>query len=180
VDPQERTLLRSLDALLRSDEVRARLHPIVERVAQSLARDPAAPMAWEPVPLSLYGGPVPEPIRSSWVFILRAGAATGAERHPNSHQRMMSYRGAGDLQAGGEGRWQSHPLISAGDADLESRWASVPPDVWHQAVVPDAEDWVVVSFHTVPAEALIEERPEPDDDGRTRRRRYLAPVAESP
>jgi hypothetical protein len=46
----------------------------------------------------------------------------------------------------------------------------VPPNVWHQAVVP-AEDWVVVSFHTVPAEELIEERPDATD---LSQRRYLA------
>jgi steroid delta-isomerase-like uncharacterized protein len=173
MSPQERALLESLDALLRSDVVRARIHPIVERVAQELARDRTAPMAWEPIPLSLYGESLPLPIRSSWVFILRAGGATGAERHPNSHQRMMAYQGTGDLQTGGEGHWQSHPLVSAEGAGLEQRWISVPPNVWHQVVVAD-EDWVVVSFHTVPAEELIEERPDTADSGRTHQRRYLA------
>src|SRR5262245_42317442 len=114
--PQERSLLEVLDAVLRSDVVRARINPIVERVAQKLAQDSAATMAWEPIPLTVYGESLPPPIRSSWVFILRAGATTGAERHPNSHQRMMSYQGTGDLQTGGEARWQSNPLVSDGSA----------------------------------------------------------------
>jgi hypothetical protein len=85
---------------------------------------------------------------------------------------MASYQGNGDLQTGGEGHWQSHPLVSAAGAALEQRWISVPPGVWHQAVVPD-QDWVVVSFHTAPAEDLIEERTYAGDVSRTRQRRYL-------
>lgn len=173
MSPQERSLLESLDALLRSDAVRAAINPIVDRVARKLAQDRTASMAWEPIPLSVYGESLPAPIRSSWVFILRAGATTGAERHPNSHQRMMSYQATGDLQTGGEGRWQSNPLVSEASAALEARWVSIPPHVWHQAVVPD-RDWVVVSFHTVPAHELIEERPDAEDAGRTQQRHYLA------
>jgi hypothetical protein len=87
---------------------------------------------------------------------------------------MMSYRGVGDLQTGGAGRWQSNFLVSEAGAPLQKRWASVPPNVWHQAVVP-YQDWVVVSFHTVPAHELIEERPDPEDVRRTQQRHYLAP-----
>ncbi len=129
-------------------------------------------MAWEPVPLTVYDGRLPETIRSSWVFILRALAATGAERHPNSHQRVMSYRGFGDLQVWANDQWRSHPLVSNLDGPIECRWASIPAGTWHQAVVPD-EDWVVVSFHTVSQDELIEERPHPDDAGSTRQQTYL-------
>src|SRR5438270_11921393 len=126
VTPQERAILNSLDALLQSDAVRAGIDPIVERVERKLAQDHAAAMAWEPIPLSIYGESLPPFIRSSWVFVLRAGATTGAERHPNSHQRVMSFQGTGDLQTGGEGDWHSHPLICDWDADLEQRWLSIP------------------------------------------------------
>jgi hypothetical protein len=172
MSPQEQLILESLDALLQSDAVRAGLEPIVERVERDLARDEGAAMAWESIPLSIYGEGLPPLVRSSWVFILRAGATTGAERHPNSHQRMMSFRGTGDLQTGGEGHWQSHPLVSERNAGLEARWLSIPVNVWHQAVVPEL-DWLVVSFHTVAAEQLIEERPDPADSGLTQRR-YVA------
>jgi hypothetical protein len=171
---QEWSILESLDALLQSDAVRAGINPIVNRVARKLAQDRAALMAWEPISLLIYSEPLPRFIRSSGVFILRAGATTGAERHPNSHQRMMSFRGTGDLQTGGEGDWQSHLLVSNRDADLEQRWVSIPTNVWHQAVVPDV-DWVVVSFHTVPAEELIEERPDAADGSRMQQRKYVVP-----
>jgi hypothetical protein len=175
---QEKSLLELLDGILRSSAVRAQVNRIVERVARKLRQQRTATMAWEPIPLSVYGNSLPPPIQSSWVFMLRAGATTGAERHPNSHQRMMSYQGIGDLQTEGQGQWQSHPLVSESSAALEERWISVPPNVWHQAVIAD-QDWVVVSFHTVLAEELIEERPDAEDASRTHQQHYVGPGEQS-
>src|SRR6266481_7152154 len=165
---EESSLLEILDTIVGSEEIRAQIYPIVERVRTELARNKKAQMTWEPIPLTIYGGTLPSGIRSSWVFVLSAGATTGAERHPNSHQRMMSFEAAGDLQVrteadGGQGQWQSNFLVSDPDAPLERRWISIPRNVWHQVVVPQGPDWVVVSFHTVPAKELIEERPDSDD-----------------
>ena len=187
---EESSLLEILDTIVGSEEIRAQIYPIVERVRTELARNKKAQMTWEPIPLTIYGGALPSGIRSSWVFVLRAGATTGAERHPNSHQRMMSFEGAGDLQVrarhgtslsirrtgladGGKVQWQSNFLVSDPDAPLERRWISIPRNVWHQVVVPEGPDWVVVSFHTVPPEELIEERPDSDDADRTKQMRYL-------
>jgi hypothetical protein len=55
--------------------------------------------------------------------------------------------------------WQSNVLISDPETSLERRWISIPQNVWHQPVVPKGVNCVVVSFHTVPAAELIEERP---------------------
>jgi len=172
MNANKRSILESLDTLLRLDGVRAAIAPVVDRVEGKLGQDPQAVMAWEPLPLSIYGPSLPEFIQSSWVFILRSQTTTGAERHPNSRQRMMSYRGTGDMQTGGPGRWQSNPLVSDPAADLEKRWISIPVNVWHQCVVPEG-NWVVVSFHTVSAAELIEERPEADNEERTRQKTYL-------
>ena len=169
----DRSIIEALDALLKGTSVRATIDPIVRQVEQKLAQDRTAVMAWEPIPLSAYGGALPGMIRSSWVFILRAGATTGAERHPNSHQRMMSYRGKGDLQTWAEDGWHSNLLVSEKNTDLEERWVSVLPNAWHQAVVP-GQDWVVVSFHTVAAHELIEERPDATDSHLSHQRMYLA------
>ncbi len=187
---EESSLLEILDTIVGSEEIRAQIYPIVERVRTELARNKKAQMTWEPIPLTIYGGALPSGIRSSWVFVLRAGATTGAERHPNSHQRMMSFEGAGDLQLrarhgtspsirrtgladGSEVQWQSNFLMSDSDVPLERRWISIPRNVWHQVVVPEGPDWVVVSFHTAPPEELIEERPDSDDPGGTKQMRYL-------
>src|SRR5262249_50132230 len=93
---QEHHVLSLLDSLVQRESAKSVIDPIVARVEEKLGCDPAALLAWEPVPLTAYGCAFPDLIRSSWVFVLRGGATTGAERHPNSHQRVMSYRGHGD------------------------------------------------------------------------------------
>jgi hypothetical protein len=171
---EERELLEQLDGLLLQRPARTTIDAIIDRVERQLAAETVAPLAWEPVPLAAFGADVPDVIRSSWVFIVRAVSITGAERHPNSHQRVMSYRGLGDLQVMHGDQWWSHPLVSDPNAVLERRWLSIPPHTWHQAAVVGEANWVVVSFHTVPAHELIEERPEPGDPKATRRRSYLS------
>jgi len=170
---EERSRLESLDAVLRSDNVREQIRPIVERIRAELARKKEALMAWEPIPLTVFDRALPSEIRSAWVFVLRAGANTGAERHPNSHQRMMSFEGGGDMQTGEPGKWKSNVLVSDPDAPLERRWISIPTNVWHRPVIDASAEWAVVSFHTVPAEELIEERPDDSREAGTRQKKYL-------
>jgi hypothetical protein len=170
---EERSRLEALDAALRSDSMRERIRSAVVRLREQLARRKDALMSWEPFPLHIFATTLPPEIRSAWVFVLRAGADTGAERHPNSHQRMMSFEGSGDLQTGEDGEWQSNVLVSDPDAPLERRWISIPANVWHRPVINTETDWAVVSFHTVPAEELIEERPDDSREAGTRQMKYL-------
>jgi hypothetical protein len=172
MDAEEVRFLEALDRAVRSEAVRPKIDAIVRRVELKLHERPDDVLAWEPIPLDVYTSRLSETIRSSWVFILRANTITGAERHPNSHQRMMSYRGAGDFQTQTEGDWRSHLLRSDPAAPLEERWISIPPNVWHQGVVP-GENWVVVSFHTVAVQDLIEERPATEAKQATRQRKYV-------
>ncbi len=173
----ERKILQALDSAVSAPEASAALAPICERVLATLARGSREIEAWEPVPLDLYGASLPSEVRSSWVFVLRRRVITGAERHPNSIQRMISWRGNGDFQVHDGERWRSRRLVSDPSAALEERWISIPPETWHQGVVGE-QDWLVVSFHTVAAEELIEERPDPSDPDpfhpqHTRRRKYV-------
>ena len=170
---EERSRLEALDTALRSDSVREHIRSVVVRVREQLARKKDALMSWEPFPLDVLATTLPPEIRSAWVFVLRAGADTGAERHPNSHQRMMSFEGSGDLQTGGPGHWQSNVLVSNPEALLEQRWISIPQNVWHRPVVGVDADWAVVSFHTVLANELIEERPDTRSKHRTKQMKYL-------
>ena len=170
---EECARLESIDAILRSETVREQVRPIVERVRAELARKKEAAMTWEPIPLTVFGGALPGGIRSAWVFVLRAGVDTGAERHPNSHQRMMSFEGGGDMLTGEPGQWESNELISNPDASLEQRWISIPPNAWHRPVVRTDSDWAVVSFHTVPADELIEEKPDDSRKDGTKQMKYL-------
>lgn len=181
---EEQSVLETLDGIVSTEDVRTQLQPIVERVHTELARMPDALMTWEPLPLDLFGDRLPAAIGSAWIFVLRAGTDTGAERHPNSHQRMMTLHGSGDMKTQskkGELRikkdekgvdWQSNVLVSEPGAPLERRWISIPANVWHRPVVGRNADWVVISFHTVPAEELIEEKLDESGAG-TKQKKYV-------
>ena len=182
MEPEERARLEKLDAIVRLDELRAEIYLIVDRVCTALSEKPEALMTWEPIPLDIFRQKLPREIRSGWIFVLRAGADTGAERHPNSHQRMMTLHGSGDMRVRalhGESltepassMWESNVLVSEPGAPLERRWISIPPNVWHRPVVGRNADWVVVSFHTVPAEELIEEKMDESGAG-TKQKKYV-------
>jgi len=172
MNKQELRILQILDAIARQESVSTIIDSIAMRVEQKLTQDLEALLAWEPVPFATYGGELPDMLHSSWVFVVRAETNTGAERHPNSCQRMMSHRGSGDLQIWSGGKWRSNLLVSDPEEQIERRWISIPPDVWHRAAVPK-ENWVVLSFHTVPADELIEERPDPTDSKLICQQRYL-------
>jgi hypothetical protein len=172
---EERSILNELDRIVQSNELRAQILPVIERVRGDLAAKPKSVMAWEAIPLAVYGDALPSAIRSSWIFILRRGTNTGPERHPNSHQRMMSFAGVGDMQVrtDPDSAWRSHILKNDPKEKLETRWISIPRNVWHQPVVMKEVDWVVVSFHTVPADELIEERPDPSSATGAKQMLYL-------
>ncbi len=172
MEEKTKKILLILDEIVKRESVKAAIDSIVPRVEQKLKKDSEALLAWGPVPLATYGEDLPNMIRSSWVFIVRAQSESGAERHPNSHQYMMSFRGAGDLQVMTGKKWDSNLLISDPGKGIESRWVSIPPYTWHQAVAPK-ENWAVVSFHTAPEDELIEERPDPSDTELTHQRFYL-------
>ena len=176
MEPEERARLGKLDAIVRLDELRAEIYLIVDRVCTALSEKPEALMTWEPIPLDIFRQKLPREIRSGWIFVLRAGADTGAERHPNSHQRMMTLHGSGDMRVRADGatssRWESNVLVSDSSAPLERRWISIPPNVWHRPVVGRDGDWVVISFHTVPTEELIEEKLDESGAG-TKQKKYV-------
>jgi hypothetical protein len=146
-----------LDRAIRTARAAAFLSALAAEVSAVLQRDPAARLAWWPVPLEIYDQ-LPDGIASSWVFVLRAGCSSGAERHPNSIQRVMSYRGRADMQTWDGQRWVSNVLRSEGGLPLKDRWLSIPRNVWHRPVMGDV-DWAVVSFHTASDTELIEELP---------------------
>ena len=93
---------------------------------------------------------------------LAGGLFLGAERHPNSIQRVMSYQGWADMRTWDGQRWVSNLLRSEAEGPLENRWLSIPTNVWHRPVMGDV-DWAVVSFHTASDTALIEELPVDDE-----------------
>jgi len=177
MDFKEKKILEILDLALRDHQIKERIDTIVEHVDHVLKNDQNAIMAWEPIPLDLYQQQLPDEIKSSWVFILRKNVTTGAERHPNSIQRMMSYKGRGDFQTKPNLKWNSNFLENNAEVEIEKRWISIPQNIWHQGIVGD-ENWVVVSFHTVEASSLIEERLEAGSENKLIRKKYIDSVTE--
>jgi hypothetical protein len=169
---KEKNTILILDSALQPKYVRQKIDDMAKRAVQKLTDDSQSDLAWESVPLDAYTTILPDVIRSSWVFVVRAGVDTGAERHPNSHQFMMSYKETGDLQIRAEGNWESNLLVSTPSDPIEKRWVSVPPNVWHKALA-SKENWIVVSFHTAFADELVEERPDPDDEKKLSQRLYV-------
>jgi hypothetical protein len=103
---------------------------------------------------------------------------------------MMSVEGSGDMQIAisssdvkllndsdvkseADIQWRSNLLISEPAAPLGRRWISIPVNVWHRPVTGPEANWVVVSFHTVTAEELIEERPSASTLTGTKRMKYF-------
>jgi hypothetical protein len=171
MDAQEKQIIAFLDSVVNNPKIKEQIDVIVKRVDKNLEDQPDSIMAWEPIPLQLYNTTLPDGIKSSWVFVLRKNVVTGAERHPNSIQRMMSYKGRGDFQTKPGTEWNSHFLESNNDSDIEKRWISIPINVWHQGVVGD-ENWAVVSFQTAEVLELIEERPDENDESKTHQKKY--------
>jgi hypothetical protein len=162
LSPSEQSIIESLDAAIRAPRSAAILAAVVDEVSAELAGISNARLAWRPIPLETYDR-LPEGIASSWVFVLRAECTSGAERHSNSIQRFMSYRGSADMQTWNGKAWVSHHLSSDPQAPIQERWLSIPTNVWHRPVM-GAGDWVVVSFHTAADDKLIEERPRDDEN----------------
>ena len=127
ISGEEQKILLKLEGRLVQICIRALIGLLVERAAQQLAHDPSALMVWEPVPLAIYDGRLPEMIQTSWAFIFLALATTGAERDAKSHQRSMSDRHFGILRVWANERWYSPSLVSASDGPIESRWSSSQP-----------------------------------------------------
>jgi hypothetical protein len=172
MNPQDDPAIGRLDQIARRPTIMGPLGVILDRVMRKLQAGTAT-MAWETVPLTTFDAVLPPSIASSWVFVIRADGETGPERHPNSHQRSLSLVGQGEFQLWSGSGWESHPLTSAPDDPVDRRWVSIPPFTWHRLYV-GASPWGMVSFHTVPAADLVEEKPlVPDDlDGLTSRQAY--------
>jgi len=142
------------------------LDRIGEELLGELAGDPQGPKStFRAIPLDLYGE-LPSGIRSAWLFALRKGFDHPPEYHPNSIQRMFALNRTGQFEVWDGERWIRHRLDPG-------RGLSIPASVWHRAPALD-EDWVVASFHTAEADALVEIVGDPASGEAGSSRVYLA------
>lgn len=142
--------LAQLDVAVRAVLARPGFAAEVERLTRELARGDE-PFTWTTLELRALP-PLPPAIRSGWIFVLRAGAGTGAHFHPNSVQHMVTVRGRGHSVVGGQRR----PMLDFdAPAPAGQRWHVIPQGVPHE-FFPEGEPMVVISFHTCTAEELEE------------------------
>ena len=121
-----------------------------------LDNDPERLTAAVQVSLSVFGDNLPSEIKSCRVFALRAGLASRTECHPNSHQRMLSLAGTGEIKVFDGLEPHTVSLRSDRGGPLELRWGSLQENIWHQPIA-GPKDWVVLTFHTAIEAELIDE-----------------------
>jgi hypothetical protein len=153
-------LILELDRAVRAPGVKRYVDAALERTRKALPQSNRA-MTWEVVPLDVFKG-LPSEIKSCWVFVLGPFQSSGAERHPNSHQRSLCLLGEPEYQTREGEWWKTRALRADADASVDDRWASIPQNVWHQWIVGPGE-FAVLSFHTVDADDLVEERAADED-----------------
>jgi hypothetical protein len=170
---REDVLIVELASMMGNPSVRSKLTETLARVEGVLAASEKRPQAWEPVSLTLFGPALPGIIKSCWVFVLRAGATFGAERHPNSHQRTVALRGSALFEVLPKDSWLPRPIDAASPDPVNGRWLSIPANTWHRIKV-GPQNLVSCSFHTVPANELIEETPVAEDLSVTLKKLYHA------
>ncbi|MDE2784205.1 MAG: hypothetical protein OXK77_14710 [Gemmatimonadota bacterium] len=161
-------------------EVRAVLDAGFVQLALELRSRPEPPHATCTVPIELFTGVEQDRItaasedrvtadrhddvRLCRLFLLRRGARMAVpERHRNSVQRLVSYRGSGSIHQGvpGGGPESLGPMAiyspGADDSDLARHWDIVPVGVWHYPQAHGREDWATVTFHSAAEGEIVDE-----------------------
>lgn len=110
------------------------------------------PFVWAALDLEEVAAHLPGTIRSGWIFVLKRDRWTGEHMHPNSVQHMIVVEGKGTSRIG-----KVHANLQRFNPtnDAADQWQVIEKNVPHEFFPVDA-DMVVLSFHTCPAEELIE------------------------
>jgi hypothetical protein len=161
-------ILDQLSTQLSNPSIVDKLNPILTRVESKLIANSDWPQAWEPLKLDLFGSDLPISIKSCWFFVLRSGVVFGAERHPNSHQRSLAFKGSALFEVFVDGVWSACPIDSVGTKAI-----SIPANTWHRIKI-GSSNFISLSFHTVSAKELVEETPVNNDLSVTQQRLYHA------
>ena len=156
MDQREQEYLRKIEVLLESKSAQFVIDKAVSETKAMLGADPERLTAAVQVSLSVFGDSLPPEIKSCRVFALRAGLESGIECHPNSHQRVLSLEGTGEIRVFDDPEPYTVSLRSDMGGPLELRWGSLQENIRHQPVA-GKEDWVVLTFHTASEAELIDE-----------------------
>ena len=107
------------------------------------------PFIWATLPENLIGKGFPTGIRSAWIFVLRPHYRTSPHYHPNSIQHTAIIEGDGQAKIGNQ---QIKLEIFNNRQPI---WYVIEKGVSHEFVT-EKSPVVVISFHTCPANDLVE------------------------
>jgi mannose-6-phosphate isomerase-like protein (cupin superfamily) len=145
-------LLRQLNDAVAEVVARPETHRVIDDLKMQL-QHASEPFVWSTIDLQSLTSPLPDGIRSGWIFVLKKDVASGCHYHPNSVQHMVLIEGEGTSKVGNV----SGEMKRFGDPGgaLEEAWYVIPEGVPHE-FFPRERDVVVVSFHTCDSEELEE------------------------
>ncbi len=190
-DNDSSALLRRLhERVFTAPEVRAVLDARFARLAAELQSRPEPPHAACVIPIDFFTAALPagqaRQVRLCRLFLLRRGARMAVpERHCNSVQRLVSYRGKGrihqEMPGGGPEELRPRAIFSpltsaAADDDRPGAWTAagaddptsdptdcgchwdiVPAGVWHVPEAAEDGDWATVTFHSAAEDEIVDE-----------------------
>lgn len=131
---------------------RPEIHSLVDSLKKQLPQT-SEPFVWSAIDLQSITTPLPDNIRSCWIFVLKKDVPSGCHYHPNSIQHMVMVEGDGTSKVGadsGQMKLFGEPGIS-----LDDVWYVIPEGMPHE-FFPTGQDMVVLSFHTCASDELEE------------------------
>jgi mannose-6-phosphate isomerase-like protein (cupin superfamily) len=109
------------------------------------------PFVWATLPRQLIGEEFPKGIHSAWIFVLKPNRHTSSHYHPNSTQHTAVIEGDGSARIGN----QEVELQVFNPDDIQPIWYVIGKNISHEFMTGDSPV-VVISFHTCPADELVE------------------------
>ncbi|HKP83917.1 MAG TPA: hypothetical protein VJT69_18015 [Pyrinomonadaceae bacterium] len=129
---------------------RPEIHSLVDTLKKQLPQT-SEPFVWSAIDLESITSPLPDSIRSCWVFVLKKDVPSGCHYHPNSIQHMVMVEGDGTSKVGPD----SDQMKRFGEGSLDDVWYVIPEGMPHE-FFPTGRDMVVLSFHTCASDELEE------------------------
>ena len=144
--------LTKLNEAVRGLIARPATHDVIDTLKRQL-QDTSEPFVWSTIDLDSITTPIPEAIKSCWIFVLKKDAPSGCHYHPNSIQHMVTVEGGGTSRVGAVSRELRR--LDEPDCALDDIWYVIPEGV-PLVFFPTGADVVVVSFHTCESDELEE------------------------
>lgn len=131
---------------------RSAIHSLINDLKKQLPHT-SEPFVWSTIDLQSITVPLPDTIKSCWIFVLKKDVPSGCHYHPNSIQHMVMIEGEGTSRVGENSGHMKR--FGEPDSSLENIWYVIPEGTPHE-FYPAGKDMVVVSFHTSAPDDLEE------------------------